>query len=209
LQHACAGETSERIAVAGVLVRSLLHSENVLWGGILIFLLTGLGAAASAVLAKKNPSGVMLGGCLALIGGALVTFAAIETSTAAVLFVGTAVAGLGLGSAFMGAYRSTVALAPPDDRAGLITAIYIVGYVSTGIPAVMGGIATSDYGLHETALVYSAAVAVLAACAVALLAHRMATGRALRGTHDADAPPGPGTVPPCPPITARPGEAKA
>src|SRR5919197_565899 len=187
----------------------LVHSKNLLWGGILIFLLTGLGAAASAVLAKKNPSGVMLGGCLALIGGALVTFAAIETSTAAVLFVGTAVAGLGLGSAFMGAYRSTVALAPPDDRAGLITAIYIVGYVSTGIPAVIGGIATSDYGLHETALVYSAAVAVLAASAVALLAHRMATGRALRGTHDADAPPGPGTVPPCPPIRARPGEAKA
>jgi MFS family permease len=187
----------------------LLHSKNLLWGGILIFLLTGLGAAASTVLAKKNPSGVMLGGCLALIAGALVTFAAIETSTAAALFVGAAVAGLGLGPAFMGAYRSTVALAPPDDRAGLITAIYIVGYLSTGIPAVIGGIATSDYGLHETALVYSLAVAVLAASAVALLAHRMASERTMRGTHDADAPPGPGTVPPCPPIRARAGEAKA
>ena len=187
----------------------LLHSENLLWGGILIFLLTGLAAAGSAVLAEKSPSGVMLSGCLALVVGAVVTFAAIETSTAAVLFVGAAVAGLGLGPAFMGAYRSTVALAPPDDRAGLITAIYIVGYLSTGIPAVIGGIATSDYGLHETALVYSVAVAVLAASAVALLAHRMATGTAMRGTHDADSPPGPGTVPPCPPIRARPGEAKA
>jgi MFS family permease len=187
----------------------LLHSTNVLWGGILIFLFTGLGAAASAVLAQKDPSGVMLGGCLALIAGALVTFAAIETTTAAVLFVGAGVAGLGLGSAFMGAYRSTVALAPPDDRAGLITAIYIVGYLSTGIPAVIGGIATSHYGLREAALVYSVAVAVLVASAVAFLAHRMTSGRAMRGTHDADAPPGPGTVPPCPPIRARPGEAKA
>jgi MFS family permease len=187
----------------------LLHSKNPLWGGILIFLLTGLGAAASAGLARKDPSGVMLGGCLALIAGALVTFAAIETSTAALLFAGTAVAGLGLGSAFMGAYRSTVALAPPGDRAGLITAIYIVGYLSTGIPAVIGGIATSHYGLHDTALVYSVVVAVLAASAVALLAHRMVTAKAMRGTHDADPPPGPGTVPPCPPIRAHPGEAKA
>ena len=187
----------------------LLHSKNLLWGGSLIFLLTGLAAAASAVLAKRNPSGVMLGGCLALIAGALVTFAAIKTSTGAVLFVGAAVAGLGLGSAFMGAFRSTVALAPPDDLAGLITAIYIVGYLSTGIPAVIGGIATSHYGLRETALVYSVAVAVLAACAVALLGHRMTTGRAMRGTHDAGAPPGPGTVPPCPPTMARPGEARA
>jgi predicted MFS family arabinose efflux permease len=193
------------------LASQLLHSKDPLWGGILIFLITGLGAAASAVLAQKDPSGVMLmlGGCLALIAGALVTFAAIETGIAAVLFVGAGLAGLGLGSAFLGAYRSTVALAPADDRAGLITAIYIVGYLSTGIPAVIGGIATSNYGLHETALVYSVAVAALAATAVALLAHRMTTDRAMRGTYEADAPPGPGTVPPCPPIRARLDEARA
>ena len=187
----------------------LLHSTNLLWGGILIFLLTGVGAAASAALAKKNPFGVMLGGCLALIVGALVTFASLVTSTPALLFVGTAVAGLGFGPAFMGAYRSTVALATPDDRAGLITAIYIVSYLSTGIPAVIGGIATSHYGLHKTALVYFVAVAALAAAAVGLLAHRMATGKAVRGTHHPDAPPGPGTVPPCAPIRPRPSEAKA
>jgi MFS family permease len=109
------------------LALDLLHSENLVWGGILILLFTGLAAAASALLAKQNPLGVMLGGCLALIAGAVLTFAATETSTAAVLFAGTAVAGVGLGSAFMGAYRSTVTLASADDRVGLITAIYIVG----------------------------------------------------------------------------------
>jgi predicted MFS family arabinose efflux permease len=175
----------------------------------LIFLLTGLGAAASAVLAKRNPAGVMLGGCLALIVGALVTLASIETSTPAVLFVGTAVAGLGFGPAFLGAYRATIASAPSDDRAGLIAAIYIVSYLATGIPAVIGGIATSRYGLHKTAVVYSVAVAALAATAVSLLIRRMATGRAARETPHPDAPPGPGTVPPCPPIKPRPGEARA
>src|SRR3954451_16603179 len=55
------------------LVAQLLHSKNLLWGGVLIFLLTGVGAAASALLARKNPSAVMLGGCLVLIVGALVT----------------------------------------------------------------------------------------------------------------------------------------
>src|SRR3954469_1769393 len=69
------------------LAAQLLHSENLLWGGILIFLFTGLAAAASAVLAKKDAPAVMLGGCLALVAGALVTFAAIETTTAAILFV--------------------------------------------------------------------------------------------------------------------------
>jgi hypothetical protein len=107
------------------LVAQLLHSKNLVWGGILIFLLTGLGAAASAVLAKRDPSAVMLGGCLALSVGALVTLASIQTGTSVTLFIGTMVAGLGLGPAFMGAYRSTIALAPADDRVGLIAAIYL------------------------------------------------------------------------------------
>jgi MFS family permease len=191
------------------LAAQLLHSQNLVWGGILIFLLTGLGAGASAVLAKRNPSRVMLGGCFALIVGALVTLASIETRTPALLFAGTAVAGLGVGATFTGAYRATIALAPSDDRAGLIAAIYIVSYLATGVPAVIGGIATSHYGLHKTALLYAAVVAALAAVAAGLLIRRLAGGRAVSGIHDADAPPGPGTVPPCPPIEPRPGEAKA
>jgi MFS family permease len=176
----------------------------------LIFLLTGLAAAASTLLARKNPSAVMLGGCLVLIVGALVTFASIETGISAVLFVGTAIAGLGFGPAFMGAYRATVAAAASDDRTGLITAIYIVSYLATGIPTVLAGIATSHYGLRKTALVYSVAVAVLAAVAVSrLLARQTAPGRAEHGARHADAPPGPGTVPPCAPLTPRPRQAKA
>jgi MFS family permease len=139
-----------------------------------------------------------------------VTFASIETGTAAVLFVGTAIAGLGFGPAFMGAYRATVAAATSDDRTGLITAIYIVSYLATGIPAVVAGIATSHYGVRKTALVYSGAVAVLAAVAVSrLLARQTAPGRAKHGIRHADAPPGPGTVPPCAPLSPRPGPAKA
>jgi MFS family permease len=192
------------------LAAELVHSQNLLWGGILIFLLTGLGAAASSSVAKKNPSVVMLGGCLALIAGAAATFASIELDTPVILFVGSAIAGFGFGPAFMGAYRSTVALATPADRAGLITAIYIVSYLSTGIPAVIGGVATSHYGLHATALVYLVAVAALAAAAVSLLARQMATGGSMERTNERPrAPLGPGTVPPCPPLVERSAEARA
>jgi MFS family permease len=187
------------------LVAQLLHSTNLLWGGILIFLLTGLGAAASALTTRRNPSAVMLGGCLLLIVGALVTFAAIETGTSAFLFIGTAIAGLGFGPAFMGAYRATVATATSHDRTGLITAIYIVSYLATGIPTVLAGIATSHFGLRKTALVYLVAVVVLVAVAVSrLLARQTAPGRAEHGARHADAPPGAGTVPPCAPLMQRP-----
>jgi hypothetical protein len=191
------------------LALQLLHSKNLLWGGVLIFLLTGFGAAASATVAKKSPAGVMLGGCVTQIVGALGTFASIATGAAAVLFVGTAVAGLGFGSAFVGAYRSTVGAAACDERAGLICGIYIVRYLATGIPAVIAGIATSHFGLHKTALVYSVAVAVLAAAAVSLLIRQTTRGTARRAADHPEALPGPGTVPPCPPISRRLGEASA
>jgi MFS family permease len=184
------------------LASQLLHSANLLWGGVLIFLLTGLGAGASSALARANPSAVMLGGTLALAAGALLTFGSIQTDTPAILFVGTAVAGLGFGPAFMGAYRASVALAASDDRAGVITAIYVVSYVATAVPAVIGGVATSRYGLHKTAAVYSLVVTALAAAAagVILSIRRTETVReAERPARYLAPPPGPCTVPPCPP----------
>ena len=186
------------------LAAQLLDSHNLLWGGVLIFMLTGLGAVASAVVRKAHPPNVMLGGCLALVAGALVTFAAIETSTSIALFIGTAVAALGFGPAFAGAYRSVVALAPADDRAGLITAVYVVGYLATGIPAIIAGIATSRYGLHDTALVYSLVVAALAAAAAASFVIRRprAAGERERSRSYPDPPPGPCTAPPCLPAAA-------
>ena len=185
------------------LAAQLLHSRNPLWGGILIFMLSGLGAAASGALAKVSPARVMLAGCLAVTAGALVTFAAIKTSTPWVLFLGTAIAGLGFGPGFLGAYRSTAAVpeVTPRQRAGLITAIYIVSYAATAVPAVIGGITTSLYGLHDTALVYSVAVGVLTAtAAITLLAGR--TTQPAAPEHAApcpEPPPGACTVPPCPP----------
>lgn len=187
------------------LAAQLLHPQNLLWGGVLIFLLTGLGVGPSVALRMTDPPTVMLGGCLAVAAGALVTFAGIATTTSAVLLAGTAVAGLGFGPAFMGAYRSVIALAPSDDRAGLITAVYIVSYLASGIPALIAGIATSRYGLHDTALGYSLIVAALAAASAGSFLVRRMTGAGWeRGTDHPDPPPGPCTAPSCLPTAPAP-----
>jgi hypothetical protein len=78
-----------------------------------------------------------------------VTFAAIATRTPAAFLLGTALAGCGFGPAFMGAYRTLVALAAPDERAVLIAAIFTVGYLAFSVPALIAGAATSRYGLHQ------------------------------------------------------------
>jgi predicted MFS family arabinose efflux permease len=178
------------------LVAQLLRSQNLLWGGVVIALLFGVGVPVTLTARNSSPSKVMLGGCGALFAGAVITFVAIATRTPAVLLAGTAVAGLGWGPAFLGAYGTIVALARPEDRAGLIAAIFTVGYLAFSIPAVIAGVATSEYGLHKTALVYSSIVAVLAATAAASLAVRRArAGRvAIRAAAYPESPTGSPTI---------------
>ena len=82
--------------------------------------------------------------------------------------LGTAIAGIGFGCGWTGAYRALAADVAPGDRAGLVAAIFITAYLSFSLPALVAGLATQHYGIHDTALVYNAVVAVLAAVAAAL-----------------------------------------
>jgi len=149
-------------------------SPNLLWGGLVIFLLCGTGSAAAFALRNIRSRTMMLAGCLFLIAGVAVTFGAIATTSSAGFLAGTAVAGAGFGLAFLGSFRVMTALAEPDDRAGLVAAIYIVGYLAFSVPALIAGVATTAFGLHSTALVYSASLAVLTAAALGLLLLRRA-----------------------------------
>ena len=176
------------------LAAELARSQNLLWGGVSIFLLTGLGSGVSVKLRNSRPPLVMLSGSVMLLVGALVTFGAILSGSAPILLLGTALAGLGFGPAFLGAYRTIVAFAPPDDRAGIVAAIYTVNYLAFGIPALIAGVTTTHYGLHRTALVYSVVVAALAALGASsfpLLRRRPPSMASLPPP-----PPGPCTVPP-------------
>jgi hypothetical protein len=180
------------------LAAQLSGSHNLLWGGVITFLLTGLGAVTSSVFRNSAPPAVMLGGCLGLLAGAAVTAAAIMTRTPALLLAGTVMAGLGFGPGNLGAYRVIMARAAATDRAGLIAAISTVQYLAFGLPALIAGIATAHFGLHDTALAYCAAIALLAATAAAGL--RAQDNTPAPATPAAvpppEPPPGPCTVPP-------------
>ncbi len=150
----------------------VLGSSDLLWGGLVIFLVDGVGAAATVVSRGASGPGAMLAGCLVLLAGTVVTLGAIETSSAAAFLAGTAVAGAGFGTAMLGTFRTVSALAVPGQRASLVAAYFIVSYLAFSVPVVAAGVAITDFGLHRTALVYGAAIAALAAVAAASLIFR-------------------------------------
>ena len=108
------------------LAAQVLRSPDLLWGGLVIFLLErGRGRGHGRARRASGPA-AMLAGCLALLAGTAVTLAAIETASAPALLAGTAVAGAGFGTAMLGAFRTISTLAAPGQRAGLIAAYFIV-----------------------------------------------------------------------------------
>jgi MFS family permease len=187
------------------LAAAATSSPNLLWGGLVIFLICGTGAAAAFILRGIGSRAAMLAGCLLLLGGVAVTFGAIATTTSAAFLAGTAIAGAGFGLGFSGAFRMTMALATPSQSAGLVTAIFTVGYLAFSIPALIAGVATTRFGLHPTALVYSASLAALVAVAAGILLFGP-SGQPARPAPASQAvmPPGPCTSPPCPRATDPP-----
>ena len=117
----------------------------------------------------------MLVGCLALVAGIAVTIVAIETTSAAGLLTGAAVAGAGVGAGNLGAYRTLSALAPADQRAEMIAVIFTICYLAFSVPVVVAGLGTTHFGLHRTALVYCGALAVLSAVGSSQPHHPQAT----------------------------------
>ena len=57
----------------------------------------------------------------------------------ALFFAGTAVAGVGSGAGFQGALRTVLPLAGPQERAGVLSLLYVVSYLALGLPAVIAG----------------------------------------------------------------------
>jgi MFS family permease len=158
-------------ALGPSLVQALTGSADVVLGGGAMTLLT-VTAVASVYLLRNAPARtVMVTGIGALVAGVAMTLAALETGSAALFFAGTAVSGIGFGSGFQGGIRTVVPLAAPHERAGVLSLLFVVSYLGTGIPAVAAGfLAVHGAGLIGAARDYSVALIVLAALAFAALA---------------------------------------
>jgi len=158
------------LALAPSVAATMVQSRNAVVGGSVIFMLTGVGAISTLLLRKSSPPVAMAGGCLLLTAGVAGTVGSIAADSVTGLFLGTAVSGIGFGIGFLGVFRMLSALAPPEGRAAMITAIYIVSYLAFSLPVIAAGIAATHAGLHDTALVYGSAVAVLALLAAISMA---------------------------------------
>ena len=154
-------------ALGPAVVDALTGSGNVVLGSLSLFVLAASAVVATIAARKVAARTVMLFGILALITGVTVTVIAVSVGSAAVFFVGSAIAGAGFGSGFQGGIRTVVPLAAAHERAGLVSLLYVVSYLGLGVPVVLAGFGVvHGGGLIDTTRYYGAAVIALAALAL-------------------------------------------
>ncbi|MFD3925664.1 MFS transporter [Streptomyces sp. NPDC058614] len=150
------------------IIRDLFGLHSGLLNGVTAFIQPAAAAIAGLFLGRLTPRRtIFIGGAGVLLGTA-VNMVGVASGTLPLLWVGGVIGGVGFGASFSGAIRAVAPLAQPHQRAGLFAAVYLVAYLSFGVPAIIAGLLIAPVGLLNTILGYG--FVIIAAAVLGLIA---------------------------------------
>jgi predicted MFS family arabinose efflux permease len=155
-------------SLAPALIRRVLESKAPVLGGVGLFALAASGAL-TIILARRLPAKVIVRfGTVMLMVGVAGVLLATYVGSMFWFFAATAAAGVGFGASFHGGLHSVLSITPPGHRAGVLSVLSLIAYLSMGVPAVIGGVrVVHGGGLVGTSYEYGGVVMILAAAAFA------------------------------------------
>lgn len=145
------------------IVRGVFHLDSGLLNGATAFLAPGAAAVAGIVTGRFHGRRATVLGSAGVLTGTLVVAVGIATGLLPVVWLGAIVSGLGFGASFGGALRLVGPHAQPHQRGGLFAAVFLVAYLSFGLPLIVAGQSVGSVGLLPTVLTYSAVAVLVAA----------------------------------------------
>jgi predicted MFS family arabinose efflux permease len=161
------------IGLAPTIIQSIFHIKSGLVDGLTVFIEPGAAAVIGFVLGRLTSRHTILVGGLAVFLGTAVIVAGIGIESLPLLWLGGIVGGVGFGASFSGTLRILGPFAQPHQRAELFAAVFLVAYLSFGIPAIILGQLVAPFGLLPTVIGFGG-VTLVAAFAGALVRLRMA-----------------------------------
>lgn len=164
------------LSIGGSVIRSVFDESNSAVVGLVLGIFAGAGALTGVLVTNWTPASIQRYGTVTLVLGTAVFITALAVSSLTLFVVASVVAGSGFGAGFLGALRSLTQLVQPQERAGLLSAVYVVSYLAFSIPALVAGLLITRIGLRDTALYYGGFVALAALTSLAI--NLLATGPA-------------------------------
>ena len=150
------------LALGPQLSAVLLDTTNHLVSGISVFALAASGSLAQVAFGRTAPWVGAAGGSIALSAGLLLIVLSASTESSVLLLTGSVIGGAGFGVAFLGALRALSVAIPPDQRAAVMSAFYVVAYASLSLPAILAGVFVTPLGLESTFEIFGSVVGALA-----------------------------------------------
>jgi predicted MFS family arabinose efflux permease len=167
------------LSLAPALAGGVLHSRDHVVGGLAVFALAGAGAVSQLLFRRLDARTALRGGLLGLAAGMAALVATLSTGSPLAFFTASAITGLGFGVAFMGALRDVSVAAPEAHRGSVMSAFFVVAYLSLSLPAIAAGITATDVGVEPTFRLFGAGV-VAVALGLTLMATRLPAASAAR-----------------------------
>ena len=156
----------------------LLGHHDPLLTGVVVFVVFAASAVGQVVSIRVPARVALIGGTALLVVGTAVIGTGIGTSSLPVLIAGGVITGLGQGCSFRSALGAIVGASPGEQRAAVSSSFFAVCYVGISLPVVGIGALSDAIGLKETAVIFAAAIAALSAVALASLVRTTRTSTA-------------------------------
>ena len=144
------------------LAADLFNTTNVIVSATGIVTLAASAVIAQLFTARTAPWIATSAGSIALAAGMVMIVLAAATGSSVTYLAGSILGGAGFGAAFLGGLRALVTAIPPEHRAAVMAAFYIVAYASLSVPAVLAGVVVTHLSLPATFEIFGSVVAAVA-----------------------------------------------
>ncbi|WP_433430454.1 MFS transporter [Nonomuraea sp. CA-141351] len=160
------------LGLVGTLAPALLHTKSSLAAGLAILALGGTSAVPPLLTQRMAPAVQIVWGSVALTGGIALMAWSLANETAAGFITASVIIGVGVGFGMFGSLRTVGAAAPPDRRAQVMAAFYLVAYAAISLPAIAAGFTVRLLGATQTFQVFGMGIIVVSLGTLALAAAR-------------------------------------
>ncbi|WP_022885443.1 MFS transporter [Glaciibacter superstes] len=144
------------------MVRSVFGIDSPFLGGLAGFVAPAVSTVIGVVFAKVASRHAMVIGIYAAIIGAAAIIGGVFAGSLTIMIIGQAIAGIAFGASFTAALQLLIPLVLPQQRAGVIAAVYVVSYAAFGLPIVIEGQLVAPLGEIPAVVCYTGVTILLA-----------------------------------------------
>ncbi|MET9384270.1 MFS transporter [Streptomyces sp. NPDC002928] len=164
-------------SVSPAFLAQSLNVHNHAVSGLIVALAFFASTAGQLAVGRVGVGRSLPLGCAGLLTGLALLAGALRWDLLPLVVLSAIVGGGGQGLAFRGALSAVAEASPSDQRAAVISTLFVVAYTGISVPVIGVGILAGPIGLEGAGLVFIACMAVLVSTAAVYLLRRPVPAR--------------------------------